>query len=42
MRPHKKMIVARYLEMVQNEEIETELTSVFHRLGNSEQFWMRP
>ena len=42
MRPHEKMTVARYLEMVQNEEIETDLTSVFHRLRNSEQFWMRP
>ena len=28
--------------MVQNEEIEGDLTSVFHRLRNSEQFWIRP
>ena len=39
MRPHERMMVARYLDMVKNEEIEGDLTSVFHRLRNSEQFW---
>ena len=28
--------------MIQNEEIEGDLTSIFHRLRNSEQFWIRP
>ena len=42
MRPHERITAGRYLEMIQNEEIEGDLTSVFHRLRNSEQFWMRP
>ena len=42
MRPHERITAGRYLEMIQNEEIKGDLTSVFHRLRNSEQFWMRP
>ena len=38
-RPHEKITTAWYLDMIQNEE---DLTSVFHRLRNSEQFWIRP
>ena len=38
-RPHEKITAVRYLDMIQNEEIEGDLTS---RLRNSEQFWIRP
>ena len=41
-RPHERITAARYLDMIQNEEIEGDLTSIFHRLRNSEQFWIRP
>ena len=40
--PHERITAARYLDMIQNEEIEGDLTSIFHRLQNSEQFWIRP
>ena len=38
MRPQERITAGRYLEMIQKEEIEGDLTSVFHRLQNSEQF----
>ena len=41
-RPHEKLTVARYLDMLQNEEIEGNLTSIFSRLRNSEQYWIKP
>ena len=42
MRPHEKLTAGRYLEMLEKEEIEGNLTSVFSRLRNSEQYWIRP
>ena len=41
-RPHERLTAARYLDMLQNEEIEGNLTSVFSRLRNSEQYWIKP
>ena len=40
--PHERLTAARYLDMLQNEEIEGNLTSVFSRLRNSEQYWIKP
>ena len=41
-RPHERLTAARYLDMLQNEEIEGNLTSIFSRLRNSEQYWIKP
>ena len=41
-RPHERLTAARYLDMLQNEEIEGDLTSIFSRLRNSEQYWIKP
>ena len=38
----QKLTVERYLKMLENEELEGDLCSVFARLRNSEQYWMRP
>ena len=40
--PHKRMTFAHYLEMLQNEEIEDNSTSIFSRLCNSKHFWIKP
>ena len=42
MRPHEKLTAGWYLEMLENQEIEGNLTSVFSRLHNSEQYWICP
>ena len=41
-RPHQNITAGQYLEKLNNEEIEGELTNIFGHLQNSEQFWMRP
>ena len=41
-RPHERLTATRYLEMLQNEEIEGNLTSIISRLHNSEQYWIKP
>ena len=40
--PHEKMTAARYLEKIQDQELEGNLTSIFSRLRNSQQFWIKP
>ena len=40
--PHERLTATRYLEMLQNEEIEDNLTSIFSRLRNSDQYWIKP
>ena len=42
LRPKDKLTVGRYLDMVSNDEIEADLTSIFSRLRNSEQYWIKP
>ena len=37
-----KLTAARYLNMLENEELEEDLCSIFARLRNSEQYWIRP
>ena len=41
-RPKDKLTVGRYLDMVGNDEIEADLTSIISRLRNSEQYWIKP
>ena len=43
-RLHEKLTAGRYLEMLQNQEIEGNVTrlSLFSRLLNSEQYWICP
>ena len=41
-RATEKLTAARYLNMLDNEKLEGDLCSVFARLRNSEQYWMRP
>ena len=38
----EKLNVATYLKMLENDELEGDLCSVFAQLRNSEQYWMRP
>ena len=38
----EKMTAAKYLQMLENEELEGNLCSVFARLRNSQQYWIRP
>ena len=40
-RATEKLTAARYLNMLENEELEGDLCSVFARLRNSEQYWMQ-
>ena len=41
-RATERMTASRYLQMLENEELEGDLCSIFARLRNSEQYWMRP
>ena len=41
-RATEKLTAERYIKMLENEELEGDLCSVFARLRNSEQYWMRP
>ena len=38
----EKLTAERYIKMLENEELEGDLCSVFARLRNSEQYWMHP
>jgi len=40
--PQEKLTAACYLEKLQNEELEDNLTSIFSRLRNSQQYWIKP
>ena len=40
MRATEKLTAERYIKMLENEELEGDLCSVFARLRNSEQYWM--
>ena len=42
LRPKDKLTVGRYLDMVSNDEIEADLTSIYSRLRNSEQYLIKP
>ena len=42
LRPKDKLTMGRYLDMLSNDEIEADLTSIFSRLRNSEQYWIKP
>jgi len=42
LRPQEKLTAACYLEKLQNEELEGNLTSIFSRLQNSQQYWIKP
>ncbi|CAK1584070.1 unnamed protein product [Parnassius mnemosyne] len=37
-----KITVERYLQMLKNDELEGDLTAIFGRLRNTEQFWKKP
>ena len=36
------MTAKRYLEKLQNQDLEGNLTSIFSRLQNSQQYWIKP
>ena len=42
LRPQEKLTAARYLEKLENQELEGDLTSIFARLRNSQEYWMPP
>ena len=41
-RPKEKLTAAQYLQLLSKDELEGNLTTIFSRLRNSEQFWVHP
>ena len=41
-RPKEKLTAAQYLQLLSKDELEGNLITIFSRLRNTEQFWVRP